>query len=70
MTKLTAEARKKIPSGDFALPGRRYPIEDEAHARDALSRVSQDGTSAEKVAVRGKVLKRFPGIKQEKRVSK
>ena len=63
MTKLTAATRNKIPSGDFALPGPRYPIEDEGHARNALSRVSQDGTSAEKLAVRGKVLKRFPGIK-------
>jgi hypothetical protein len=53
-----------MPKGDFALPGRRYPIEDKAHARDALSRVSQDGTPTEKAAVRGKVLARFPGIKQ------
>jgi hypothetical protein len=66
MTKLTTAARNKIPKGDFALPGRRYPIEDQAHARDALSRVSQDGTPAEKATVRGKVLARFPGIKQGK----
>jgi hypothetical protein len=66
MTKLTTTARNKIPKSDFALPGRRYPIEDKAHARDALSRVSQDGTPAEKAAVRGKVLARFPGIKQGK----
>ena len=70
MTKLTAATRNKLPGGDFALPGRRYPIEYEVHARDALSRVSQGGTPAEKAAVRGKVLKRFPGIKQEKSVSK
>jgi hypothetical protein len=65
MTKLTTATRDKLPKGDFALPGRRYPIEDEAHARDALSRVSQNGTSAEKATVRGKVLERFPEIKQE-----
>jgi hypothetical protein len=70
MTKLTKATRSKIPAGDFALPGRRYPIEDQVHARDALSRVSQDGTPAEKATVRGKVLKRFPAIKQGKRVSK
>ena len=70
MTKLTTATRNKIPAGDFALPGRRYPIEDEVHARDALSRVSQDGTPAEKATVRGKVLKRFPGIEQKKTVSK
>jgi len=65
MTKLTAATRKKIPTGDFALPGRRYPVEDEAHARNALARVSQDGTPAEKAAVRRKVSRRFPGLKQE-----
>ena len=64
MTKLTAATRKKIPTGKFALPGRRYPIEDEAHARNALARVSQDGTPAEKSAVRRKIGRLFPGLKQ------
>ena len=64
MTKLTAATRKKIPSGEFALPGRRYPIEDEAHARNALARVSQDGTPAEKAAVRRKVGRLYPNLKQ------
>jgi hypothetical protein len=41
MTKLTTEARKKLPKSDFALPGGRYPVEDKAHARDAKSRASQ-----------------------------
>jgi hypothetical protein len=41
MTKLTTEQRKKLPSSDFALSGRRYPIEDKAHARDAKARASQ-----------------------------
>jgi hypothetical protein len=70
MTKLTTSTRSKIPSGDFALPGRRYPIEDKVHARDALARVSQGGTPAEKTAVRAKVLERFPGITQSKKASK
>lgn len=70
MTKLTTAARNKLPSGSFALPGRRYPIEDEVHARNALSRASQDGTPAEKAIVRAKVLERFPQIKEGKRVSK
>jgi hypothetical protein len=67
MTKLTTAARKKIPTGEFALPGRRYPVEDEAHARNALSRVSQDGTPAEKATVRSKVGRLFPGLKQHSR---
>ena len=65
MAKLTTAARKKIPTSEFALPGRRYPVEDEAHARNALSRASQDGTAAEKVTVRRKVHRLFPGLKQE-----
>ena len=65
MAKLTAATRKKIPTGEFALPGRRYPIEDEAHARNALARVSQDGTAAEKATVRRKVHQRFPGIREK-----
>ena len=62
MAKLTTKTRKKIPRGQFALPGRRYPIEDKAHARNALARVSQDGTPAEKASVRRKVHQRFPKI--------
>jgi hypothetical protein len=66
MTKLTTATRKKIPTGEFALPGRRYPIEDKAHARNALARVSQDGTPGEKAIVRRKVHRLFPSFKQER----
>ena len=66
MTKLTTAARKKIPAKEFALPGRRYPVENKAHARNALSRVAQDGTPAEKATVRRKVHQRFPSLKQER----
>ena len=38
---LTTARRKKLPASDFALPGRRYPVEDKAHARDAKARASQ-----------------------------
>ena len=65
MAKLTTATRKRSPASEFALPGRRYPVEDESHARNALSRVSQDGTSAEKATVRRKVHRLFPGLKQE-----
>jgi hypothetical protein len=41
MGKLTAATRKKLPRSDFALPGRRFPVEDKAHARDAKARASQ-----------------------------
>jgi hypothetical protein len=62
MAKLTTATRKRIPAREFALPGRRYPIEDRTHARNALARVSQDGTPAEKAAVRRKVHSRYPDI--------
>lgn len=62
MAKLTAAARKKIPSAQFALPGRRYPIEDESHARNALARVSEYGTPEEKRAVRLRVQRKYPGM--------
>jgi hypothetical protein len=65
MAKLTPVTRKKIPTNKFALPGRRYPVEDKAHARNALSRVSQDGTPAEKATVRRKVHLLFPRLKLE-----
>ena len=62
MAKLTAARRKKIPTKDFAGPGRSYPIEDASHARNALSRVSANGTSGEKSEVRAKVHAKFPAI--------
>jgi hypothetical protein len=69
MAKLTTQTRKALPSGDFALPGRRYPVEDKNHARNALSRVSQNGTPAEKAAVRRKVSAKFPGIGKKNKSS-
>jgi hypothetical protein len=35
---------------------------DESHARNALARVAQHGSSAEKAAVRAKVKAKFPNI--------
>jgi hypothetical protein len=62
MARLTASTRRALPTGEFALPGRRYPIEDKAHARNALSRVSANGTPAEKATVRAKVHRKYPDI--------
>jgi len=70
MGKLTAKTRNAIPSGSFALPGRRYPIEDASHARNALARVSQHGSEAEKAKVRGAVHRRYPSIGESKLYSK
>jgi hypothetical protein len=62
MAKLTKARRDAIPTGEFALGGRRYPIEDASHARNALARVSQHGTPGEKATVREKVHAKYPGI--------
>lgn len=63
MAKLTTAARKALPKSDFALPGRRaYPLPDSNHAKNALARVSQHGTPAEKATVRAKVHAKFPSI--------
>lgn len=59
MAKLTAKTRNAIPTSDFALAGRRYPIEDKSHAQNALSRVAANGTPAEKATVRRKVHEKF-----------
>ena len=71
--KLSYKERQKLPTGDFALPGKgsgpegkqggSYPIPDESHARNALARVSQHGSEAEKAKVRKAVSSKYPNIK-------
>ncbi len=41
MAKLTAKSRAKIPTGEFALPGRRFPVQDKTHAVSAKARATQ-----------------------------
>ena len=62
MAKLSTVARKALPAKDFAVSGRKYPVNDANHARNALARVSEFGTSAEKAKVRAKVKAKFPNI--------
>ena len=62
--KLTAAARARIPQGKFGIVDPRtgkgkYPVEDASHARNALSRVSQQEnkgniSAAEAAKVRAK----------------
>ena len=65
MAKLTTKARKAIPTKNFALPGRRYPINDPAHARNALARAAQNATPAEQATIRRKVHAKYPSIGAE-----
>lgn len=67
MAKLTYEERKEMPKSEFVEPKKRkYPIPDLSHARNALARVSQNGSSNEKAMVRAEVKRRFPTIKSKK----
>ncbi len=66
MSELTTQGRKRIAEGNFALPGRRYPIHDRAHARNALARIAQRGTAAEKKQVQAAVHAKYPNIGDEK----
>lgn len=65
--KLTAGARKQIPGQDFAGPGRSFPIEDENHARAALSMAHY---AADPGAIRAKVLAKYPQIDAKKQATR
>ncbi len=41
MAKLTAKARKAIPTSQFAGPDRSYPVPDKSHAANAKARATQ-----------------------------
>ncbi len=63
MAKLTSSQREKLPDSAFVFPrDRKYPIEDEAHARNALARVAQNGSPAERREVVAAVRKKYPNI--------
>lgn len=66
MAKLTTKGRKHIKAKNFALPERRYPIHDRSHAANALARVAQYGTPAEKKKVKAAVYKKYPSLKKKK----
>lgn len=63
MAKLTSKKRNRMRSTSFAIPSeRKYPINDLSHARNALARVAQHGTAAEKSQVRSAVKRKYPRI--------
>lgn len=56
---MSTAARNRLPASDFAGPDRSYPVEDKAHARNALARVGEFGSGALKARVRHKVYAKF-----------
>lgn len=72
---LTQAGREKIKSKNFAVPKGegpgdtgKYPIHDAAHARNALTRVRQFGSSGEKSKVYAAVAKKYPGLAERSSV--
>lgn len=68
---LSARQKKQISAKNFAIPPRgksekaesgHYPIPDISHARNALARVSQFGSSGDQTKVRSKVHTKFPSL--------
>jgi|307.fasta_scaffold34574_4 hypothetical protein len=71
MARLRAKQRKALATSSFAIPSTRsYPIHDRSHAANALARVSQFGSSAQKAQVRAAVARKYPGMGQKKRAAK
>ena len=74
MALLKAADRKRLPSSDFALPGKgegksgkgsgAYPINDRSHAANALARSSGKPEAA---AVRRKVMAKYPDMGKSKK---
>ena len=69
MARLTTAKRKALPTSAFAGPGRTYPIDTVARGRNALSRVSQNGTPVLKARIRAAVHRKSPGIHQARSVA-
>lgn len=74
MAKLSAAARKKIPSSDFAIPSKagsgkakaksgNYPIPDRSHAANALARSSGKPEAAQ---VKAAVKRKYPDMGKKK----
>lgn len=60
---LDAKKRNALDDSDFALPGRKYPIDTPERARSALARVQQFGSDSDKSKVLAAVKKKYPDMK-------
>jgi len=63
---LRAATRNRLPGSAFALPGRRYPVHDRAHARAALSYGARYASPSQLATIRSKVHARFPTMGKKK----
>jgi len=60
--KLNAKRRNALPANDFAGPDRSYPVNDKAHARNALARAAQHASPELQAKIKAKVRRKFPSI--------
>lgn len=60
---LDAKKRNSLDDSDFAMPGRKYPIDTPERARSALARVEQFGSDSDKSKVLAAVKKKYPDMK-------
>lgn len=66
MAVLSSAQRKRLSRNEFVFPGeRKYPIEDESHARNALARAAQHLGSSGQAKVRAAVRRKYPNISVE-----
>lgn len=73
MARLTTAKRKSLPKSDFAGPGRSYPVQDKAHARDAkamAARFASPSVKAKVDAKADKVLGESKGSPKPKAVAR
>jgi hypothetical protein len=63
MGTLTAKQRKALPLDDFAGPNRSYPIEDRAHAIDALARAHANASAKLRAQIDAAVYRKYPDLK-------
>jgi len=62
---LNAKRRNALPASDFALPGRRYPIDTPARARSALARGQANATPEEYRRIVAAVKRKYPNMDVE-----
>ena len=63
--KLTTNKRNRMNASSFALPeSRAYPINDRAHARNALARL-HNATPSEQKQIKRAIDQRYPGLRDK-----
>lgn len=63
MATLSTRRRNRLRDQSFAIPETRsYPIHNRRHAANALARVAQHGSPAQRARVRRAVCRRFPTL--------